>query len=336
MSHRIQISGTDVEFMCEPDEFILDAALKAGIQMPYSCKKGVCGNCAARVETGHIERAVVSLDVVSQGQELLCQCRPKTDLLIQPSQWHRSLPEETKRLQLKVFRNTRVAPDVSLLYLRLPSGQRVKFRAGQYAEVVLPDGRRRSYSMANPPHESDSVQLHIRHVEGGYFSQIASKLEPGDLLEVELPFGQVHVSNNDHAPLLCVCGGTGFAPVKSLLDDLVRQKSQRKITLIWGSRDKAGLYLLEHIAKWQKALPNFNFRAAVENEIDANAMGAFQGRVDAAIKAMASDLECEEVYCCGSPIMVAAVKTVCLYVLKIEPAQFHADVFVSGPFTSTS
>jgi len=330
MSLLIQIADSEVSFPCESDQSILDAALKAGVQIPYSCKKGVCGNCAAHIEQGEFQRTLIWPDAKLTGQELLCQCRPQSDLVIKPPRWHQSSPAETKRVQLKVYRNVAVAPDVSLLHLRLPAGQRIKFRAGQYLNIVLPDGQVRSYSMANPPHESDSIQLHVRHVDGGLFSQIARQLNPGDVLEVALPFGQVQLSQDDQSHLLCVCGGTGFAPVKSLLDDLAKQKSRRQITLLWGAKDAAGLYLLDHIAKWQKSLPRFKFQAVIETESDALTLGAFHGRVDGALLDMGSASRAQEVYCCGSPNMVSAVKKVCLDTLGLQAEKFHADVFVTS------
>jgi len=176
--------------------------------------------------------------------------------------------------------------------------------------------------------------LHVRHVEGGLFSEIARQLKPGDFLNVELPFGQVQLSQDDQSHLICICGGTGFAPVKSLLDDLAKHKSQRQITLLWGAKDAAGLYLLEHIARWQKSLSHFKFQAVVESESDALTLGAFHGRVDGALLAMGSESTIKEVYCCGSPNMVAAVKKVCLNALRIQADKLHADVFVTSHFTS--
>ena len=334
MSYLIRIADSELSFPCESDQSILDAALKAGVQIPYSCKKGVCGNCAAHIEKGEFQRTLIWPDANLSGQELLCQCRPQSELVIKPPHWHPSIPAETKRVQVKVYRNTAAAPDVSLLHLRLPAGQRIKFRAGQYLNIVLPEGQLRSYSMANPPHENDSIQLHVRHVEGGLFSQIAGQLNPGDILDVELPFGHVQLSQDDQSHLLCVCGGTGFAPVKSLLDDLAKLKSKRQITLLWGAKDAAGLYLLDHIARWHKSLPHFKFQAVIETESDALTLGAFHGRVDGALLAMGLESTVQEVYCCGSPNMVSAVKKVCLNSLGLRADKFHADVFVRSQATT--
>ena len=331
MPHRIHIAGSDVSFACEDQEAVLDAALRAGISIPQSCRKGVCGNCVARVVEGRFEAGTLAAEGLSAGQTLLCQCRPRSDLQIALAHWQRQAPQARQRLQARVYRNTRVAEDVHLLQLRLPAGQRARFGAGQYLQIVLPDGARRSYSMANPPHESDGLQLHIRQVPGGRFSALVGTLTNGDVLDVELPFGQLTLDAHASTPLLCVCGGTGFAPVKSLLDDLARRKSARPITLLWGARDRAGLYLLEHVGKWQRSLPGLQFIAAVESADAAHSLGAFHGRVDAALRTLPPTPAFGAVYCCGSPAMVSAVKATCQDSLGIGSEQFHADVFVTGP-----
>lgn len=333
MSFQIHIADSEVRFPCAPDETLLDAALKAGIELPYSCRKGVCGNCAAAVRGAPVARGVTNAEAVPDGQELLCQCRPLGDVTIAPTHWRRSEPDARKRLRVKVFRHTLAAPDVSVLQLRLPAGQRAKFRAGQYLQVLLPDGSRRAYSMANAPHENDALQLHVRHVPGGQFTQRLVSLQAGDELEVELPFGQVAIDPAAPTPLVCVCGGTGFAPVKSLLDDLAKRRSTRPLVLVWGSRDRQGLYLHEQVARWQRSLPGLRFVAAVEDADDATALSAFHGRVDAAIATLAIDATQAEVYCCGAPPMVNAVKAVCLQQLGVAPERFHSDAFVSGPAT---
>ncbi|MCM3566152.1 2Fe-2S iron-sulfur cluster-binding protein [Hydrogenophaga intermedia] len=331
MSFQIHVAGSEFSFPCGGEETILDAALKAGIELPYSCRKGVCGNCAAKVNGGEVSRGIVNAEAVPEGQELLCQCRPLGNLEIAPSSWRLIEPGARQRLKAKVFRHTLAAPDVSVLQLRLPAGQRARFRAGQYLQVLLADGSRRAYSMANAPHESDGIQLHIRHVAGGQFTQQLSSLQSGDELEVELPFGQVAIDPGASSPLVCVCGGTGFAPVKSLLDDLSKRRSAREIALVWGGRDRQGLYMREHVGRWQRSLPGLHFLAAIEDANDAIEMQAFHGRVDAALATVAIDVDCTDVYCCGAPPMVNAVKTMCLQQLGMVPERFHSDVFAPGP-----
>ena len=329
MAFDIRIAGTGVHFPCAPDQNLLDAALRAGIEMPYSCRKGVCGNCAGAVVTGEVQSP--PSEAKPAGEHLFCQCTPLSDLEIAPEAWHRYDPAARKTFTAKVFRNTLAAGDVSVLQLRLPAGQRAKFKAGQYLQVMLPDGSRRSYSMANAPHESDALQLHIRHVAGGQFTQLVPQLKTGDTLQVELPFGNFALREASTAPMLCVVGGTGFAPVKSLLDDLVKKGVQRPITLVWGGRDRGGLYLLAAVERWKKLLPGFSFVPALENAPDAQALEGFHGRVDDAVRAQAADLAGHEVYCCGSPAMVAAVRKACVDERGLDAHHFFSDVFVPGP-----
>lgn len=329
MAFDIRIAGSDVHFACAPDQNILDAALKAGIEMPYSCRKGVCGNCAGGVAAGTVHSP--PSEARPAGQHLFCQCLPGSDLEIVPQAWHRIDPAARKTFTVKVFRNTPAAPDVSVLQLRLPAGQRARFKAGQYLQVALTDGSRRSYSMANPPHESDTLQLHIRHVQGGQFTRIVPGLQAGATLQVELPFGDFELREESQDPLLCVVGGTGFAPAKSLLDDLLKKKIQRPVTLVWGGRDRAGLYLLAAVERWKKLMPGFTFVPALEDAADAAALGGFHGRVDDAVRAHAASLAGHEVYCCGSPGMVAAVRKVCVEERALDPHRFFSDVFVPGP-----
>ena len=329
MAFDIRIAGTDVHFACDAGQNILDAALAAGIEMPYSCRKGVCGNCAGGVAAGAVESP--PSEAKPAGQHLYCQCHPQSDLEIVPEAWHRFDPSARKSFTAKVFRNTLAADDVSVLQLRLPAGQRAKFKAGQYLQVALPDGSRRSYSMANPPHESDTLQLHIRHVPGGQFTQIVPHLKTGDTLQVELPYGNFELKEESTAPMLCVVGGTGFAPVKSLLDDMVKKRVQRPVTLIWGGRDQRGLYLLPAVEKWRKQWPGFTFLPALEEAADAQALDGFHGRVDDAVRTQFSSLADHEVYCCGSPAMVAAVRKACVAERGLDPHHFFSDVFVPGP-----
>ena len=327
---EIRIAGTDTRFPCRHDQTILEAAQAAGIELAHSCRKGVCGSCAGTVISGETDELWRFAE--DPAMHLFCQAMPATDLEIEPRVWKAIGPSASETFRVKVFRHAMPAPDVSLLTLRLPIGQRVKFQAGQHLCIRLADGSRRSYSMASPPHESDTLQLHIRHVPGGAFTRQLATLQVGDGLEVELPMGAFSLNKGHLGPMLCVVGGTGFAPVKSILDDMLRAAIRRKVTLVWGARDLSGLYLLSAVDRWKKAWPDFEFVAALEDAQAAASIGAFHGRVDEVLRTVGGDsLSGHAVYCCGSPQMVTAVRRVCLGERHLAPHHFYSDAFVAGP-----
>lgn len=330
MSFAIRIANSDVGFSCEPGQSVLDAALKAGIELPYSCRKGVCGNCAGGVVQGGVRGlagAPLRNEFCEPGQVLLCQCEPLADAEIAPTSFRRVDPASRVSLRAKVFRNQRVADDVSILQLRLPAGKRVKFRAGQYLQLALPDGTQRSYSMANPPHESDEITLHVRHVPGGLFTALVPELKPGDMLDIELPFGDFSLREDSERPIVFVAGGTGFSPIKSILDDMARRGVKRQATLFWGARRAEHLYLLSAVERWKRALPAFRFVPAV-SEGEAGER-VFCGLVHEAMMAECPTLAGHEVYCCGAPGMVAAVRDAAAK-RGLDRHDFFSDVFVSG------
>lgn len=333
MSHSIAIEATEVAFESAPGQSLLDAALQAGIDLPYSCRKGVCGSCVGSIASGEVcglNGSAIRNDTCGPDQVLYCMCEPTTPVVLRPVSWKRLDPGARKTFNAKVYSNQLAAPDVSVLRLRLPTGQRAKFQAGQYLQILQEDGSVRCYSMANPPHESDGVTLHIRHVAGGQFSARVAQLAPGDLLTIELPFGNVALTVDDTRPIVFVAGGTGFAPVKSILDDMLKKRVQRDITLIWGAREPGGLYLRSAVERWQKQWSGFRFVAALSDPQAETTGDAFAGRVDQALNATCPTLAGHVLYCCGSPPMVSAVRAAAL-ARGVAADDFHADVFVPGP-----
>lgn len=333
MSHRIEIEGSDLAFDCAAGQSVLDAALRAGIELPYSCRQGVCGNCAGGIADGAVQpctAAPLRNETCLPGQVLYCACTPVSDLRLAPTRWKRLDPGARRTFMVKVHANELAAPDVSVLRLRLPIGQRVRFTAGQYLRVRLDDGSARCYSMANPPHENDGVTLHVRHVPGGLFSGKVAGLQPGDTLAIELPFGHVNLPPDDPRPIVFVAGGTGFAPIKSILDDMARRQVQREITLIRGAREASGLYLPQAIEKWRKQWPGMRYIPALSESPVAIPIRVFAGRVDEALRAHCPDLTGQVIYACGSPAMVQAVRGVALD-KGAAPIDIHADAFVPGP-----
>lgn len=335
MSHTIRIAQTDLHFPCAPGQTVLDAALAAGIELPHSCRKGVCANCAGRVDEGLVEGlggAPLHHEACDPDQVLLCLCVARSDLVISPTRYRRVDPAAAKTFVAKVYKHQMVASDVSLLQLRLPAGQRLKFRAGQYLQVILDDGSRRSYSMANPPHENDGVTLHIRHVPGGRFSALLPTLQPGDTVRIEGPHGSFGLREDSQAPLVFVAGGTGFAPIKSILDDMVKRgDSQRPVTLLWGGRRPEHLYLGTAVQRWQRLLPGLQFVPAVSEPAADTPPEVFRGDVHQALLGRFTSLAGHELYACGAPALVMALKQTAVQRLGLAPQDFFSDAFVSGP-----
>jgi NAD(P)H-flavin reductase len=327
MNFTVFVKGTAFRFPCERDETVLNAAQRAGYELPYSCRKGVCGTCKCKLASGEVRAYTgdtLSTQERAAGQVLLCQARPRSDLVIAPREIKKIDPFARRTLTAKVFRIARVAEDVTFVHLRFPAGTRVHFKAGQHLEVILPSGERRSFSMANPPQESDGVQLHIRHVPGGAFTgYVYDKLARGDQLRVELPFGDFTLRESDK-PVLFVAGSTGFAPVKSIIEDALRKGIRRKMTLYWGARTRAGLYS-ELPRKWQADNPRFSYVPVLS---DSPQTGFRSGLVHAAVLADFSSLANFQAYVCGQPAMTAAARRDFL-AAHLPEQEFFVDAFIT-------
>lgn len=332
MSFKIQIEGSEAAFDCAANENLLDAAMRQGIEMPYSCRKGVCGNCKGRVVQGELvlgtQGGSHEAGIHQHDEHLFCKAQPASDLSIAPKTWHRIDPAARKTVQAKVFKKIQLAPDVTQLQLRFPAGVRVKFKAGQYLQLLLPDGQRRSYSMANAPHESDAVQLHIRNLPQGYFSDAMLKnIQVGDFLKLELPHGDFWLREDSERPMLMVAGGTGFAPIKSILDHIVRQKLQRTVHLYWGARTQDGIYAADVLVRWAQQSLGWVIHPLLSNATDVSAWTGRVGFVHEAVRADFKDLSDWDVYACGGMPMVTALRDVCSK-LGLSDANFYSDAFV--------
>ncbi|HYD57108.1 MAG TPA: 2Fe-2S iron-sulfur cluster-binding protein [Burkholderiales bacterium] len=307
------MSGQDIEFNCAEGQSILDAALEAGWEMPYSCRRGACESCRAPVVAGEFTGPTAF-----GGDALLCQAHPRSDLEIAPREIRRLDPSARKLVKAKVYRLERPAADVAVLQLRFPAGVRVKFRAGQYLEVLLADGSRRAFSMANPPQQSDGALLHVRILPGGAFSdQALGALKSGDTIEVELPFGDFHLRESDK-PAILLAGGTGFAPMKAIVEDAMKRNLGRELALYWGARTRTGLYAEALVRKWP-----LKFVPVLSEE-------AWEGRtglVHAAVLQDFPSLAGYEVYACGAPAMIDAARRAFVTERALPPSAFYCDPF---------
>lgn len=331
MEWTVRVAHSDLSFPCGPEESVLEAAQRAGLDVPYSCRRGVCVTCQGKVLAGSVAEGGSVRSTAAGGepyQALFCSARPRSDLTVSPRRVAR-LPAagQPREVAAQVFRKREVAPGVVALHLRFPIGTRVAFRAGQSMEVLLPGGLRRSYSMANSPGESDGVRMHVRVHPGGAFSDtLLSRLEPGAALRLALPYGDVRLDGGDPRPLVLLATGTGFAPVASILEEAARRRWTRPILLYRGGRRPEDLYLPELPARWARRLRSFRYEPVLSRP--DGAWGGRAGRVQAAAAADLPDMSRVQVYASGSPAMVAASRESFTKLHGLPEGDFFADAFL--------
>jgi NAD(P)H-flavin reductase/ferredoxin len=325
MTHTVRVAGRDIAFACAPDQPVLEAAEAAGWELPYSCRRGVCNTCLGRLVAGEAEAPPAQ-----DGQILFCQARPRSDLEIAPREIVKLDPYARKTVLAKVLRVARAAEDVAAIQLRFPAGTKVKFKAGQYLEAILEDGARRSFSMANPPQQSDGALLHVRLVPGGRFAEsVVPQLAPGRTLKVELPFGDFFLREGRARPAVMVARGTGFAPIRSILEDAFRRRLERDFVLYWGARRLRDLYEIELPRKWAAAQPRFRFVPVLSEPDPADAWQGRTGFVHKAVMADFATLADREVYACGVNAMVNAARRDFIDARGLAPEAFYCDAFVT-------
>lgn len=322
---------------------VLEAALAAGLNLPHSCKSGHCGSCRARLRSGQIGYPNgVPLGITAAehaaGQVLLCQARAHSDLVVEARLIAGVDEVEIKTLPARIAALAPLAPDVMQVLLRLPAVERLRFRAGQYLDVLLPNGRRRSFSIASPPHDSELIELHVRRVQGGGFTErlfgaaapgADGALTAGSLLRIEGPVGQF-IYREGSGPVLMVAGGTGFAPLKSMLRHVLENGIQRPLHLFWGARHTQDLYQEDLVLEWVRRHPQLQFTAVLSEATAAEAAHHRVGFVHEAVLADYPDLAALEVYAAGPPAMIEAMRTI-FPRHGLPPARLYFDSFDYAP-----
>ena len=312
-THRIELLPSGPGFDCGPEETLLDAALRQCVLLPHQCKAGTCGNCRAT-------------DTADGSPLLLCQVRPSCDMrlnatVLAEGQVIRKLPVRVQQLQ-------RLADDVVVLHLQPPEGQAMAFQPGQYVDVLLARGLRRSYSMAARPEPGAALELHVRHRPGGTFTeQVFGRLKERDVLRLEGPYGACGLRADGDRPLLLLATGTGFAPVKAIVEHAIATGSERPMTLYWGGRTPTDLYHHALCKAWAAAHPWLVYRPVLSRALPEHAWGGRTGRIHDAVMADFQDLSAYEVYACGSPAMVDDARATLCSQRRLSADAFHADAF---------
>ena len=332
MTFQVRVNSSDIVFDCDSNQNILDAALKAGYELSFSCLKGVCGSCKAKVISGDVTASfgegTLTAEELENGFSLLCQARPCSNVGLEVASIKKFDPNAIKRIKAKLQKIERLTEDVSILNLRFPAGIKVPFKPGQYLRVVLSCGETRCYSMANPGTQKDAVQLHVRHVPGGVFSNyLEISAAVGDILDIELPVGDFYLRPSSK-PLIFLASGTGFAPIKSIFESMVKAGApERSVYLYWGGRRKVDLYMYDLARTWERTVENFKFVPVLSDEDNGNDRTGF---VHQAVLSDFDSLSDYEVYACGAPAMIAAARTDFLSHRALPTEHFYCDAFVTS------
>jgi len=333
--HTVTIQPSGHVFQVEDGETILAAALRQGFILPYGCKNGACGSCKGKLLSGGVDYGVYQRKALTDaekadGKALFCQAKPLTDVVIEARTIGAAKDIPVKTLPCRIQKLERLVDDVIVMYLKLPANERLQFLAGQYLEFLLKDGSRRSFSMANAPHDDEFLQLHVRHVPGGKFTDhVFTKMKERDILRFEGPQGTFFLREDSEKPIVLVASGTGFAPIKSILEHAFNKGVTRPMTLYWGGRRPKDLYLNELPTRWAAEHPNFRYVPVVSDALPEDGWTGRKGFVHLAVMEDFPDLSGHQVYACGVPVMVEAARRDFIGRCRLPEDEFYADSFTT-------
>jgi CDP-4-dehydro-6-deoxyglucose reductase, E3 len=338
MTFNVTVMPSGRTFAVERDEAVLAAAIRQGVGLPYGCKDGACGSCKSKLLEGRVihgahQAKALSADEEAAGLTLTCCAAPQCDLVIEARTVPGAGEFAVRKLPSRVISIHKAAPDVAVLKLQLPAGDPLGYHAGQYVEFILRDGSRRSYSMASAPHLQagvPSVELHIRHMPGGKFTdQVFSTLKEKDILRMEGPFGSFYVRDDSNKPMVLLASGTGFAPIKAIIEHLAHKGSVRPATLYWGCRSLPDLYLHTWAVEAARQHPWLTYVPVLSEPQPQDAWEGRTGLVHEAVLADLPDLSGHQVYACGAPVMVESAQRDFVARAGLPADEFYADAFTS-------
>jgi CDP-4-dehydro-6-deoxyglucose reductase len=333
--HSVTIQPSGHQFQVEDGEAVLAAALRQGFVLPYGCKNGACGSCKGKILSGTADYGVYQHKALTdeekaQGKALFCQAKPLSDLVIEARTIGATKDIQVKTLPCRIQKMERLADDVMALHLKLPANEKLTFLAGQFVEFLLKDRSRRSFSIANAPHDAEVLQLHVRHVAGGQFTDhVFGKMKERDILRFEGPLGTFFLREESDKPVVFVASGTGFAPIKAVIEHMFHKANARPMTLYWGGRRPKDLYMNELPARWGAEQSGFKYVPVVSDGMPEDNWSGRTGFVHRAVMQDFPDLSGHQVYACGVPVMVDSARRDFIAQCKLPEDEFYADSFTT-------
>jgi CDP-4-dehydro-6-deoxyglucose reductase len=334
MLRQVTIKPSNHVFTVENDETILDGALREGFNIAYGCRNGACGSCKGKVLEGRVdygnyqESALPDADK-KQGYALFCQAKPASDVVIECREISAIKDIQIRTLPCRVQKLERLAPDVMLIHLRLPTNERLQFLAGQYIDILTKSGLRRSLSIANAPHDDAMLQLHLRNYGGPFSQYVFNTLKEKDILRFEGPLGTFFLREDSDKPMILLASGTGFAPIKAIVEHAIHKNIKRPITLYWGCRVHTDLYLNDLAESWQRD-HGITYVPVLSDARPEDRWTGRTGFVHRAVMEDFPDLSGHQVYACGAPVVIESALNDFTKTCKLPPDDFYSDAFTSS------
>ncbi len=336
MTFQVTIQNTGHQFPAESGDSILQAAMNAGLLLPYGCRDGACGSCKGKLISGEVDfgtyaEKALPAEEKAKGAVLFCQAKPLSDVVIEARDVRKAGDIPIRKLPARVAKLERAADDVMVITLNLPANEKLQFVAGQYLDILQRDGSRRSFSMGHSPQDAAGVDLHFRLVAGGSFTlHVFSAMKERDILRFEAPLGTFFLREESPKPIVFVASGTGFAPVKSILLDAFAKGITRPMVLYWGGRRPKDLYMNALCEQWAAEHANFKYVPVISDALPEDNWTGRTGFVHRAVMADFPDLSGHQVYACGVPIMVDSAKKDFIAQCKLPEDEFYCDSFTTA------
>ncbi|MDC7699143.1 CDP-4-dehydro-6-deoxyglucose reductase [Vogesella indigofera] len=332
MTCQVKVLPSGHSFAVETHETILEAALRQNVGLPYGCRDGACGACKGKVVAGEVEHGGAQEKALSaadraQGMALFCCARPQGDITIEVRELAGIGDIQIKTLPCRVESIEKIH-DVAVLKLKLPVSERLQFMAGQYIDILMKDGKKRSFSIANAPHDDAFIELHIRNQPGGTFSEyVFNSMKEKEIMRFKGPLGSFFLREDSDKPIIMVASGTGFAPIKGIIEHAIHHGITRPIVFYWGARTPHDLYMAEQAGQWQAQNANITFIPVVSDALPEHNWLGRSGFVHQAVLDDFDDLSGYQVYACGAPIMVEAAHKSFIAERKLPEDEFFSDAF---------
>ncbi len=342
---QVTVQPSGRSFSVDPGETLLAAAIRQGVGLPYGCKDGACGSCKCKKIEGQVlhgahQSKALNAEEAANGYVLTCSATAQSDVILESRQVTDESAFPVRKMPARVQALQKLSHDVMLVRLQLPANDTMRFHAGQYVEFILRDGARRSYSMANAAHNlvrteagvtaGPAIDLHIRHMPGGKFTDhVFLNMKDKEILRIEGPFGSFFLREDSDKPIVFLASGTGFAPIKAMLEHMQFKGISRPATLYWGGRRPADLYQDEWVRAQCTQMPHLRYVPVVSDALPEDNWTGRTGFVHQAVLEDLPDLSGHQVYACGAPVVVESALRDYTQKARLPADEFFADSFTS-------